>query len=66
MASGNLVTMVKEDKKTEMYQIDVGGILPGQKVLVEIHIVQPLTIVSGAYNYVFPMTYFPRTDVDQV
>lgn len=60
MAAGNQATMIKETKM-EMYQIDVGNILPGQKAIVQITIIRPLNGEDGIYHFNLPISYFPQS-----
>ena len=36
IATGNLAAVLKESKNLDLYQIDIGNILPGQTVSIEL------------------------------
>ena len=65
IAAGNAAALMKESKENaDLYQIHIGNILPGQTAKVEIHLIQPLTIQACAYNFVLPLSYFPKYYAD--
>lgn len=53
--------MVKEDEENfDLLQLDIGNILPGQTLKVEIKMVQPIKAEYGYFEFNFPLTYFPK------
>jgi Ca-activated chloride channel family protein len=61
LAAGNMaIKMNESEDHPKFYEIDIGNIKPGQKVQVEIHLVAPLAVVGGAFDYNLPLLYFPR------
>jgi hypothetical protein len=64
IAAGNMATILKESDNKDLHQLNIGNVLPGQTVCVEIHLIQPIKMSGGAFNFILPLTYFPRyTDV---
>ena len=60
IAKGNMAVLLKKNKDSdELLEIDIGNILPGQSAIVEITIIQTLEVQNGAYDFVFPITYYP-------
>ena len=63
IAAGNMaIKMNESEDHQKFYEIDIGNIKPGQKVQVEIHLVAPLAVVGGAFDYNLPLLYFPRLE----
>ena len=61
IAAGNQATLLQEDSKNqEMHQLEVGNVLPGATVTVEITVLQPISGENGAFNYYMPLNYFPQ------
>ena len=49
-----------KETKNEFIELDVGNLMPGDTVTIEISIVQPLESSNGAFNYLLPLSYFPK------
>jgi hypothetical protein len=50
IAKGNAAAVLKQfEKEKDLLQLDVGNILPDQKVEVKISLLQPNKIFNGAY-----------------
>jgi hypothetical protein len=61
IASGDHVAMLQECKDNkDLHQLDIGNIMPGQTVDIELEIIQPLKADSGCFEFNLPLTYFPR------
>jgi len=57
---------MQEDKDNrDLHSIDIGNLLPNQTAKVDIVMIQPLTLVAGAYNFVFPTSYVPKYEGPQ-
>jgi len=73
ISSGNQAALMKE-AKGEFLELQIGNIMPGQEATIEITIVQHLESTNGAFDFEFPLTYFPkylipkkdRTDEDKI
>jgi hypothetical protein len=52
-----------KESKNEFIELDVGNLMPGDTVTIEISIVQPLESTNGAFNFELPLTYFPSYPV---
>jgi hypothetical protein len=48
------------ESKFDFLELDIGNILPGQEVLIEIRIVKPLPSKGGAFEFMLPASYFPK------
>ena len=59
VSSGNQAALMKE-AKGEFLELQIGNIKPGQTATIEITIVQHLESTNGAFNFEFPLTYFPK------
>ena len=62
ISAGNMGAMMKEVGK-EFLELDIGNILPGQTVKIEITIVEHLESENGAYDFEIPLSYFPRFSI---
>ena len=61
IAAGNSAFRMCNDREDEeLYDIEVGNIQAGQTAVVQIHIVSPLKITAGSYEFSCPLTYFPK------
>lgn len=60
VAKGYKAVLMKEDKKTEMYELDVGNVLPGEIIKVMVVIIKVVDVEDGAYQLNIPKAYFPR------
>ena len=58
MAAGKAPAMHMEDQG--YHQVDIGTLVPGQQVKVEMHLIQQLSIKDGAYYFEMPLKYFPK------
>lgn len=73
VSSGNQAALMKESKG-KFLELQIGNIKPGQTATIEITIVQHLESTNGAFDFEFPITYFPkfiipkkdRTDDDKI
>lgn len=53
--------MVKDSRDSlDLHQLDLGNLLPRESAIVELTLVQPLQIETGAYEYILPLAYFPK------
>jgi Ca-activated chloride channel family protein len=59
IAAGNSAALMNESKDNTL-SLQIGNVLPGQTALVEIEIIQPVEITGGAFDFIFPMDYFPE------
>jgi len=59
VSSGNHAVLMKEEKG-EFLELQIGNINPGQTATIEITIVQHLASNNGAFDFEFPLTYFPK------
>ena len=57
VASGKAAVLLKEKK--ESLQINVGNVLPGQTIIVDLQLLGTLKIEGGAYSLCIPKSYFP-------
>jgi len=64
VSSGNQAAMMKE-AKGEFLELQIGNIKPGQTATIEITIVQHLESTNGAFNFEFPLTYFPKYNISK-
>jgi len=56
-----VAALLRENKNSfDLHQIEVGNILPGQTVKVKLVIIQPLKIQGGAFDFIFPTSYYPK------
>jgi hypothetical protein len=56
-----VAVLLKKNKASDkLLELDIGNILPGDTARVEITIIQTLEVQNGAYDFVFPMTYYPN------
>ena len=49
-----------KEAKGEFLELQIGNIKPGQTATIEITIVQHLESTNGAFDFEFPLTYFPK------
>ena len=60
VAAGHSVVKLKENKESyEMYEMALGNIQPGQVCTVNLHLLKPLAIQGGLYDFQLPTSYFP-------
>ena len=57
LAGGKAAVLLKE--KAKCLQINVGNVLPGQTIVVDLHLLGTLKIEGGAYSLCIPKSYFP-------
>ena len=48
--------------EVEMYQMDLGNLLPGQFAVVEVQMMQQLRVHGGNFQFCLPWAYFPEVD----
>ena len=50
IAAGKQATLMRDaEKNPDLYDIDIGNILPGQEAVVEIKLIQPLQISGKSF-----------------
>jgi hypothetical protein len=54
--------MQDDASNPNLYTIDIGNILPGQRAVVTIKLIQPMDIKGNAFHFNLPLTYFPRNN----
>ena len=54
---------MKLKETQELHEIQIGNVLPGQSVIVEMCLIQPLKIIGGSFNFVLPLSYFPKFEI---
>ena len=60
MAGGNFAAMVKDSRENvDLHQMDIGNLNPGQRVKIELLLIQPLKTDQGAFDFTLPLSYFP-------
>lgn len=59
VASGKTATLL-EQKRPNVFQMNVGNILPGDTVAVELQYTELLTATDGTYEFVYPTVVGPR------
>ena len=61
LAQGKAAALLNESKDlSDLYELDIGNILPGQEAVIEIHLIQPLKIEGGGFDFTLPIAYFPK------
>ena len=40
--------------------MELGNIFPGERVKIDINVIQPLSSEDGSFNFVLPLSYFPK------
>lgn len=62
MAAGNMAALLAEkNEDADMHEVNIGHVLPGQTVIVEMLMIQPLAIVGGSYHLILPLSYYPKS-----
>ena len=62
IAAGNMAALLSEkNDEVDMHEVSIGQVLPGQTVIVEMMMIQPLAIVGGSYKLILPLSYYPKS-----
>lgn len=61
IAGGATAAMVSDARENvDLHQLEIGNILPGEKAIIELQLIQPLKVDEGAFSFKLPLSYFPK------
>lgn len=58
IAAGHGAVLMKESR-TNTYELTIGNIQPGQDAIIILHILQPVVVDLGIYDFILPAIYLP-------